>query len=78
MEPTGWTFPPHGQELVRQCAEMVRGMPPIQLLAVPPWWPGPISMYASDGTAYALFTRDDLPRDAGPSILLPWDQPDTL
>jgi hypothetical protein len=33
-------------------------------------------MYASDGTAYALFTRDDLPRDTGPSILLPWDQPD--
>jgi hypothetical protein len=78
MEPMRWTLPPHGQELLRQCADLVRDMPPMQLLAVPPWWPGPITSYDSDGTRYALFTRDVVPLDAGPSIRFPWDPPDAL
>ncbi|MFF4276180.1 hypothetical protein [Streptomyces sp. NPDC001536] len=55
----------------RACAEQLRHLPPMKLLPVPADWPGPVVMYGEDGTAYAVFTRDDLPRDAGPSLLLP-------
>ncbi|MFJ8388597.1 hypothetical protein ACIQ9Q_29550 [Streptomyces sp. NPDC094438] len=56
--------------------EQIAALPPMQLLPVPKGWPGPCVMYDSEGTSYALFTRDDMPLDAPPSIRFPLEAPD--